>query len=150
MNGPCARRDFLRAALAATGAACATTYSGWRLAQAIEPIRRVGGAKFKFSLAAYSYRDLLNAKPPKLSLEDFITDCAKMQLEGTELTSYYFPKDPTNEYLRHLKQLAFDLGLDISGTAVGNDFCVPPGADRDVQIAAVNRWIDRAEVLGAP
>lgn len=150
MHAPCARRDFLRAAVAATGAACATTTIGLPIARAIEPIRRVGGAKFKFSLAAYSYRDLLTAKPPKLSLEDFITDCAKMQLEGTELTSYYFPKDPTNEYLRHLKQLAFDLGLDISGTAVGNDFCVPPGPKRDEQIADVKRWIDRAEVLGAP
>ncbi|HVU89829.1 MAG TPA: sugar phosphate isomerase/epimerase family protein [Pirellulales bacterium] len=150
MNAPCARRDFLRTALAAAGAAGAATYCGLPLAQAIEPIRRVGGAKFKFSLAAYSYRDLLTAKPPKLSLEDFLTDCAKMQLEGTELTSYYFPKDPTNEYLRHLKQRSFDLGLDISGTAVGNDFCVPPGPKRDEQIADVKRWIERAEVLGAP
>lgn len=141
-----ARREFLCTAGAALGGVCAAT--PW--AQAIEPIRRTGGAKFKFSLAAYSYRDLLTAKPPKLTLEDFITDCAKMQLEGTELTSYYFPKDPTDEYLRHLKQLSFDLGLDISGTAVGNDFCAPPGPKRDAEIASVKRWIERAEILGAP
>ena len=48
--------------------------------------------------------------------------------KGTELTSYYFPKEPTLEYLRHIKQLCFRLGLDVSGTAVGNDFCYPPGA----------------------
>ncbi len=147
-----ARRDFLRrAALATAGAGWGVSFLGIaNRPRHLEPIKRVGGPKFKFSLAAYSYRDLLTAKPPKLSLDDFITDCAKMQLEGTELTSYYFPKDPTNEYLRHLKQLAFDLGLDISGTAVGNDFCVPPGPKRDQQIAGVKRWIDRAEVLGAP
>ena len=58
---------------------------------AIEPIERHGGPKFKFSLAAYSYRDLLTGKTPQLTLDDFIDDCAKMQLEGTELTSYYFP-----------------------------------------------------------
>jgi sugar phosphate isomerase/epimerase len=40
--------------------------------------------------------------------------------------------------------------LDISGTAVGNDFCEPPGPKRDEQIALVKRWIDHAEVLGAP
>ncbi len=147
------RRDFL-SAVART--ATAGSLAGGMLlqhspgAQAIEPIARSGGPKFKFSLAAYSYRDLLNAKPPKLSLDDFIVDCARMGLEGTELTSYYFPADPTPDYLRHLKQRAFDLGLDVSGTAVGNDFCHPPGAERDKQIAHVKRWVDHAAILGAP
>lgn len=141
------RRDFFCHAAAVGLAACALDQS---TSQAIEPVRRTGGPKFKFSLAAYSYRDLLNAKPPQATLDDFIRDCAAMQLDGTELTSYYFPADPTPEYLRHLKQLAFDLGLDISGTAVGNDFCHPAGAKRDAEIASVKRWVDRAEILGAP
>ena len=148
MNCPIARRDFLRSAgLAAAGSCLAAALPA---ARAIDPIRRDAGPKFKFSLAAYSYRDLLTGKTARLTLDDFIADCAKMQLDGTELTSYYFPKDPTPEYLRHLKQLAFDLGLDISGTAVGNDFCLPAGAMRDEQIADVKRWVDRAEILGAP
>jgi sugar phosphate isomerase/epimerase len=117
---------------------------------AIEPIRRNGTAKFKFSLAGYSYRNLLTGKPPKLTLDDFIADCAKMGLEGTEPTSYYFPSNLTHEYLRHLKHLAFRLGLDVSGTAVGNEFCDPPGPRRDGQIAQVKKWIDYAEILGAP
>ena len=33
---------------------------------------------------------------------------------------------------------------------VGNDFCVPPGAKRDAQIAGVKKWIDHAAILGAP
>lgn len=117
---------------------------------AIEPIERPGKAKFKFSLAAYSYRKLLTGNPPELTLDDFFVDCAKMGLEGTEPTSYYFPKQITPEYLRHLKHLAFRLGLDITGTAVGNDFCYPPGAQRDGQIASVKKWIEYAEILGAP
>ena len=36
-----------------------------RARTAIEPIARNGKSFFKFSLAAYSYRDLLNAKPPE-------------------------------------------------------------------------------------
>jgi len=134
--------------LAAAGASAAAMLS--RSATAIEPIRRTDKPKFKFSLAAYSYRDLLTGKPPKLTLADFIDDCAKMGLEGTELTSYYFPHDPTLEYLRQLKHQTFRLGLDISGTAVGNDFCHPPGAEREKQIGLVKQWIDRAELLGAP
>jgi sugar phosphate isomerase/epimerase len=138
------RRTLLRTL--AAGAAAMLPAAG----RAIEPIRRSGAAKFKFSLAAYSYRDLLTGKSPKLTLEDFIADCAKMGLEGTELTSYYFPPQPTADYLRRLKELAFRLGLDISGTAVGNDFCLPAGEKRDGQIAHVKRWVEHAETLGAP
>jgi len=120
------------------------------VAHAIEPIRRTAGPKFKFSLAAYSYRKFLTGDPPQLTVDDFIRDCAKMGLEGTELTSYYFPSQVTNDYLLHLKHLTFRLGLDISGSAIRNDFCLPPGQERDRNIAHVKRWVDYAEILGAP
>ncbi|MEX0979168.1 MAG: sugar phosphate isomerase/epimerase family protein, partial [Pirellulales bacterium] len=42
------------------------------------------------------------------------------------------------------------LGLDVSGTAVGNDFCHPPGKERQREIEQVKRWVDYAEILGAP
>lgn len=116
--------------------------------KAIEAIPRNGKPKFKFSLAAYSYRNLL--KGGELTLADFIDDCAAMGLEGTELTSYYFPEPATPEYLRGLKQQCFQLGLDVSGTAVGNDFGHPDGEKRRQQIAHVKQWIDNAEILGAP
>ncbi len=146
------RRDFLRdTTLIAAGAVGGLAGGLFPLgSSAIEPVLRAGSAKFKFSLAGYSYRKLLSGNPPELTLDDFLLDCAKMGLEGTEPTSYYFPKQVTPEYLRHLKHLAFRLGLDISGTAVGNDFCHPPGEKRDGQIAHVKQWIDWAEILGAP
>jgi sugar phosphate isomerase/epimerase len=49
-----------------------------------------------------------------------------------------------------LKRHAFRLGLDISGTAVGNDFGHPEGPRRQEQIAMVKQWIEYAEILGAP
>src|SRR5689334_18927632 len=106
------RRTFLKtAALAATGTLGALASPSALLAPASEPIVRNGKPKFKFSLAAYSYRDLLKSKKgPPLTLEDFIEDCAKMGLEGTELTSYYFPEKVTTEYLHKLKSLTFRLG----------------------------------------
>jgi sugar phosphate isomerase/epimerase len=146
------RRYFLRRS---SFAAAALTGAWWDTAtRAIEPIARNGAPKFKFSLAAYSYRDLLTAQKgddrPRLTLFDFVDDCAKMGLEGTELTSYYFPPDTDDAYLRKLKQHCFRMGLDVSGTAVGNDFCHPPGPERDKQLASVKQWVDRAEILGAP
>jgi sugar phosphate isomerase/epimerase len=141
------RRTFILSTLAgAVGAAAINT----PLARAIEPIERTAGSHFKFSLAAYSYRDLLNLKKPQLTLNDFIEDCAKFGLDGTELTSYYFPPHPSPEFLRQLKATAFRRGLDISGTAVGNDFCFPSGKRRDQEIASVKRWIEYADMMDAP
>jgi sugar phosphate isomerase/epimerase len=141
---PIDRRSFLLSAVAGTAAFSQTS------AHAIGPIARTGGHTFKLSMAAYSYRDLLQAKPPKLTLIDFIDDCAKFGLDGTELTSYYMPQQPAAEYLRQLKSEAFRRGLDVSGTAVGNDFCFPPGEVHDRQIASVKRWIEYADMMDAP
>lgn len=143
------RRSALAAGLGIVSSTCLPLV-GTPAVWAIPPVERNGKPKFKFSLAAYSYRDLLSGKTPRLKLEDFIRDCAAMGLEGTELTSYYFPADADAAYLRRLKKLCFELGLDISGTAVGNDFGHPPGDKRDQQIALVKKWVDYAEILGAP
>jgi sugar phosphate isomerase/epimerase len=148
------RRAFVKAASAlALGAAGGTTLVPHATAEAIEPIRRNGQPKFKFSLAAYSYRSLLQGsrgQSPTLTLREFVDDCAALGLEGTELTSYYFPSPVTPEYLHGLRQHCFRLGLDVSGTAVGNDFGHPPGERRDAQIALVKQWVDHAVALGAP
>jgi sugar phosphate isomerase/epimerase len=139
------RRQLLQTGLVAgSGLALGQT------AAAIDPIARNGKPKFKFSLAAYSYRSLLAGEKATLTLKDFIDDCAFFGLEGTELTSYYFPKDTTPDYLRALRRQAFRLGLDISGTAVGNEFGVPPGERRTAEIAKVKQWVDFSEILGAP
>src|SRR5438105_892086 len=57
------RRRFLQYCAAAAGGIATTT--AFDRAKAIEPIRRNGQPKFKFSLAAYSYRDLLLPKQGK-------------------------------------------------------------------------------------
>lgn len=117
----------------------------------IDPIRRLGAAKMKLSCAAYSFREQLTGKKqPAMTLEEFIDFCARCGLDGTELTSYYFPKEVTTAYLNRLKHRAFLAGLDISGTAVGNNFSLPPGPERDKQINDVKRWVDHAATLGAP
>lgn len=139
------RREWLAAAaMAGVGS------MGNSALMAMEPIKRNGSAKYSFSLAAYSYRKLLQGNSATLTLFDFIDDCAKFGIEGAELTSYYFEEPTTDDYLRRLKQHAFRQGVDISGTAIRCDFGVPPGAKRGQEIADVKRWIERAEILGAP
>jgi sugar phosphate isomerase/epimerase len=131
----------------ANGLATSTSAPG-----AAEP-RPVGnrGAKLaRFSLAAYSYRDLLNIKKPQMSLFEFVDECVALGLDGTELTSYYFPEEVSDDFLRKLKLHCFRKGIEISGTAIGNDFGFAAGPDRDRQMDLTRRWIERAEILGAP
>ena len=146
------RRGFLRNTTLASVAA-ASGLAGWLrpgTSAGIEPIEREGGPKYKFSLAGYSYRNLLTDKNAEFTLEDFVRDCARFGFEGTEPTSYYFPQPVTNEYLCRLKALAFRLGLSISSTAIRSDFCLPPGESRERELAHVRQWIDYAQVMGAP
>ncbi len=141
------RRDFMLSTLARAAGVAALFSANTR---AIEPITRGGGYSFKLSLAAYSYRHLLQDNPPQLSLVDFIDDCAQLGLAGAELASYYLPKNPTTEYLRQLKGEVFRRGLEISGIAIGNDFCFPPSERRDKEITHVKRWIEYADLIDAP
>ncbi|MBN1349336.1 sugar phosphate isomerase/epimerase [candidate division KSB1 bacterium] len=106
------------------------------------------GARFKISCAAYSYRKYL--KTGEMTLDDFIDECIGMGLDAVELTSYYFPEKITPQYLNHLKHKTFINGLDISGTAIQNNFCVPPGEARDRDILHVKKWIDYAADFSAP
>ena len=152
MSGRTNRRTFLgQTALASMAAAGGVSgVLNTQDVSAIEPVKRRHGSKTKLTLAAYSYRNLLTGKKPELTLRDFVDDCARFGLEGTEPTSYYFEQPVTNQYLCGVKAQAFRLGLGISSTAVGNNFCLPPGEKRDKEIAHVTRWIDHAHVLGAP
>jgi sugar phosphate isomerase/epimerase len=120
-------------------------------ALAIPPIVRKGPARLQLSLAAYSFRQYFGKAGPKpLDMFRFIDFCAEHGCAGTELTSYYFPKDLTNDYLLDIRRHAFLRGIAVSGTAVGNTFTHRPGSQRDEQIAMVKRWIDHAAVMGAP
>lgn len=140
------RRGFLLGAASASAAGLMASRGTW----AIPPIGRTRPSHMKLSLAAYSYRQLLTSKPPKMDLFDFVSLGADYGLDGVELTSYYFPTDVKPAYLHKLKQHAFNLGLDISGTSVGNNFCVQDGPEREKQMALVRTWVDNAAELDAP
>ena len=120
------------------------------LAEAADPISREGGSAIKVGCAAYSYKKYLKGEGASMALEDFIETAAEIGCDGVELTSYYFPADVTIQYINKLKRRAFLLGLDVSGTAVGNRFTFPPGKERDAQVADVKKWINHAAEMGTP
>lgn len=146
------RRSFLAATVAARAGLLIP-----RVSAAAEPPVRSEGHLLKLSLAGYSFNRLFARRgtpeqiaSAKMKLEDFIGYCAEQGLGATELTGYYFPKDITTDYLLGLRQQTHRLGLAISGTAIGNDFCLPDGDARQRQLAECREWIDYAAILGAP
>lgn len=141
------RRHFLKSGGLLAGA----VYAGaGTKSQAIEPILWKGPPKFRFGLAAYSYRDLLTGDDSTMTMSEFIADCARFNLDAAELTTYYFTKPECTEYLIGLKRDCFLQGLAISGIAIRSDFGRPEGQARVDELATVKSWIDRAHVLGAP
>jgi sugar phosphate isomerase/epimerase len=141
------RRGFLgKAALAMASGPLALA----RPATAVGPIGRTRPSHFKLSLAAYSFRDYLTGPNKSMDLFGFVELAADLGLDAVEPTSYYFPEDVSADYLHRLKQHAFLLGLDISGTAVMSDFCLPPGPETDKELDHVRTWIGHAAELDAP
>lgn len=137
------RRDLFR-----TAGAAALGYSlASHTAHAIEPIQRIGKPSMRLSLAAYSFRQWLDLKKKDMTLFEFIDMAAGWPLDAVELTAYYFEKT-TPEYLAALKGRCTKLGLDISGTAVGNDFCVTDPEALKKQIASVKQWVEHTSLLG--
>lgn len=143
------RREFLRDGVLVTAGAVGGALFPLSV-RGIEPVNRGGDSHLKLSCAAYSYRKFLTGDSPSMTLDDFIDHCAAMNLDACEPTSYYFPKNVTPEYLVGLKHRAFLKGLALSGTAVGNNFALPPGQERDKQIAHVKRWVDYSATMDAP
>lgn len=158
MNAPTprkvSRRHFLSAAAIASVAAAAPTH-----ARAGGTFARKGHARLNLSLAAYSFRKYFavdrgkpNDEVPRnrqIDLTDFVDFCAEHGCDGAELTSYYIA-DVSDASLIALRRHSFLSGIGISGTAIGNNFSVPRGPERDEQIATTKLWIDRAATLGAP
>ncbi|GIW81784.1 MAG: xylose isomerase [Gemmatales bacterium] len=139
------RREFLRSSCAASAAWLVSGTSS-----AIEPIQRNSKTPLKISIAAYSYRKYLNLqqKPkPAMDLDDFIELAAEHGFDAVEPTAYYFAKT-SPEYLAHLKAKCTRLGLDISGSAVGNNFCHRDTDRLQQQVQYVKNWIEHCARLG--
>jgi sugar phosphate isomerase/epimerase len=163
MNHEHSRRSFLKRASLIPLAASAGlgTLSALPASAKIEPIKRVGGSALKISLNAYSFAKLLNdqlqSRGPGISLFDLAEFCAKENIDGFDATGYYFPgyeKNgtgvPTDKYIFDLKRRAFDLGLGISGTGVGNNFTTADKAARANDVQRIKNWVEVAAKLGAP
>jgi sugar phosphate isomerase/epimerase len=155
---PFSRRDFLKLSAAAGLAAAAARALRAAPAAGAGPFGRSGPPRLKLSLAAYSFRESFPtmrgkaAKSPParpIDMFKFIDYCAAQGCAGAELTTYFFP-DETDATMIKLRRHAYLRGVEVSGTAIGNNFSHPKGSPKLAEeIATTKQWIDRALLLGA-
>src|SRR4051794_34662426 len=151
------RRAFLKQASCLPVAAVAGVGFSSLPAIAREPVKRVGDARLKISLNAYSFSKALNdrikGRGPGMSLFDLLDFCAEHDFDAIDPTGYFFtgyPKVPEVSYINDFKRRAFQLGLDISGTGVRNDFATPDKEKRAADVKHAKEWVEVAARLGAP
>jgi len=115
-------------------------------------------SRVKLALNTYSFNDLLVGKDqkdnkPALTLFELLDWCAIQKIEAIDITGYYFPgypEVPTDEYIYKVKRKAFQLGIEISGTGIRNNFASPDPAVRAADVERAKKWIIVASKLGAP
>ena len=126
-------------------------------AHAIEPFARESAQFSGLGLTTYSMKRHMKwwwgkrSESGTLEMADFLDYCAKIGLEGAEITSYFFPEPLDKKQIHALRRRAHLLGLGITGGAMGNNFAFPPGSAENVEHMKYFRtWIDRFAELGAP
>ena len=136
------RRNFLTA-LPAISLARAVPFS--------EDITTKKGIRFRLSLNAYSFNDMLMKK--KISKAEILEFCANTGFDAVDMTGYYFssyPETPSDAEIFDFKRKAHALGIEISGTGVRNEFSYSDSNALAKEIDTVLRWIEVASKMGAP
>ena len=151
---------FSRRAWLGRAAAAGVGLSMFPKLTAAEGLPRKEAARMKLSLAAYSFRDFFKDSDHRragdttpanaMDMLGFVDYCAEHHCDGAEVTSYYFPKNTDKEYLLKLKRHAFLRGVALSGGAIGNNFVLPQGPEREKELNLLKKWVDYCEILGAP
>lgn len=157
MSNEQSRRSFIKKAAFLSMVTVSAAGLAPASASARSEIRRTGSFRLKTSLNAFSFNGPLTAgkdgKPAAMNLLDLLEFCARENFDGLDPTGYYFPgypEVPTDEFINHFKKRAFELGIDITGTGVRNNFA---SADREARLEdrkRVEAWIVAAAKLGAP
>lgn len=138
-----ARRNFLKKLLIAPALLPATlTYAH---------TQGVSSAPLKLSLNAFSFNEPLLGG--KMSLDQLLEFCYAEEIGALDITAYYFygyPAVPADDLIYQFKRKAFQLGIEISGTGVRNDFTDADSTKRKEHVQLVKNWIVAAAKIGAP
>lgn len=114
-------------------------------------------AKIKTSINFWSYYVPLykhiNGEEGGVSLLDILEECARLDVDAVDPTGYFwpgYPEVPDTKFINEFKRRTFQLGLDISGTGIRNDFAQADKEKRQADVELAKRWIEASAEIGAP
>lgn len=145
------RRHFLKRSLAFPFGAAIGTAPFVETGSGHAYLPKPPASHLKLSCNLYSFNDPLMSGA--MTLDDVLKFCSDLGFAAVDPTGYYFPgypAPPDDAYVYHIKQKAFLLGLDISGTGVRNDFTRPDADARAADVELVKRWVEVAAKMDAP
>lgn len=104
-------------------------------------------ARLKTAICAYSFRLALAAGT--LRYEDLVDMAVEHDVDGLDLTVYWFPKNDLPGFLSRLRRKAYVNGVEIPSIAIRSDLCRKSAADQQRESAWLMHWVDVADRLGA-
>ncbi len=102
--------------------------------------------RLRSAICAYSFREELKSKT--MSYGDLVTLAVDNEVDGLDLTVYWFP-DTSDGFLLPLKRQAYKAGVEIYSISIRSDMCRPTRELQAKEAADVHKWVDAAEKLGA-
>lgn len=136
------RREFLRT----TAAAPVASLTGDLALRAVGARRSPSEPRLFAGCCAYSYAKYLAAG--KMTMEEFILKAVDLGIKAVDMTTYWL-KSNEPWYLSSLRHLAFKNCVAFSGTGTPVDICQADPAKRAAEVAAIKKWVDVTELLGA-
>ena len=98
----------------------------------------------RLGVSTYSY---WHFKGPKLPLKEYVKKAWEHGFEGVEILVNHV-ESRAKSYLKSIKRVAFDYGLDLYGLALHNNFVKPSPLEREEQVKYVLEWLEAAHILG--
>jgi sugar phosphate isomerase/epimerase len=116
------------------------------LASAIPALPAFAKPRLRTAICAYSFRKEFVAKT--LTYEDLVRKCVDWGVDGLDLTVYWFPSSGP-EFTLPLRRLAYKSGVELYSISVRSELTRAEAAQRDAEVASLEKWVDVANSLGA-
>ena len=106
-----------------------------------------GKSRLRNAICAYSYREEFKNKT--LRYEDLVRIAVENDADGLDLTVYWMPPEPGDDFLMPLRRIAFRNAVEIYSISIRTDLCRPTKDLQDREVETISKWVDVAAKLGA-